>query len=310
MQVATSILQLIGATPLLRLAELESRGGAELWAKLEFMNPGGSVKDRIGLAMVRAAASEGQLRPGCTVVEATAGNTGISVALAAVRLGYQAILVVPEKYSIEKQKLIRALGGEVVLTPTDAGMEGAQQRARELTEATTGAVYLDQFSNHANPRAHELTTGPEILDQTAGKVDAFVAGCGSGGTFSGVVRFLKRKIPVLYAVAVEPQGSILGGGKPGSHEVEGIGMDKIHPTMDTSLADEIVTVPDPQAFAMVRRLAGVCGVLAGSSGGANVFAALRVAARLGGASRVVTVIPDSGERYLSKEILAMFPEEP
>lgn len=307
MRVVTSVLELIGQTPLLRLGEFED-GGAEIWAKLETANPGGSVKDRIGLGMVLAAEQDGRLSPGGTIVEATAGNTGIGLALAGVRRGYRVILVVPEKYSVEKQKLMRALGAEVVVTPTEQGMAGAQARAREITAATPGAVYVDQFSNPANPRTHELTTGPEIYQQTGGRLDAIVVGCGSGGTFMGAVRYLKSKLPELWAVAVEPQGSVLGGGPAGEHLVEGIGMDEIPPIMDRSLADEVITIPDPEAFAMVRRLARECGVLAGSSAGANVAAAVKVARRLGPGKRVVTVIPDSCERYLSKDILQLFPE--
>ncbi|BCW92600.1 MAG: cysteine synthase [Thermoanaerobaculum sp.] len=307
MRVVTSVLELIGQTPLLRLQELED-GSAEIWAKLETANPGGSVKDRIGLGMVLAAEQDGRLSPGGTIVEATAGNTGIGLALAGVRRGYRVILVVPEKYSVEKQKLMRALGAEVVVTPTEQGMAGAQARAREITAATPGAVYVDQFSNPANPRTHELTTGPEIFQQTGGRLDAIVVGCGSGGTFMGAVRYLKSKLPELWAVAVEPQGSVLGGGPAGEHLVEGIGMDEIPPIMDRSLADEVITIPDPEAFAMVRRLARECGVLAGSSAGANVAAAVKVARRLGPGKRVVTVIPDSCERYLSKDILQLFPE--
>ncbi|KDA53379.1 cysteine synthase [Thermoanaerobaculum aquaticum] len=307
MRVVTSVLELIGQTPLLRLQELED-GSAEIWAKLETANPGGSVKDRIGLGMVLAAEQDGRLSPGGTIVEATAGNTGIGLALAGVRRGYRVILVVPEKYSVEKQKLMRALGAEVVVTPTEQGMAGAQARAREITAATPGAVYVDQFSNPANPRTHELTTGPEIYQQTGGRLDAIVVGCGSGGTFMGAVRYLKSKLPELWAVAVEPQGSVLGGGPAGEHLVEGIGMDEIPPIMDRSLADEVITIPDPEAFAMVRRLARECGVLAGSSAGANVAAAVKVARRLGPGKRVVTVIPDSCERYLSKDILQLFPE--
>jgi len=306
-KVATSVLELIGQTPLLRLGELEE-GGAEIWAKLETANPGGSVKDRIGLGMILRAEQEGRLQPGGTIVEATAGNTGIGLALAGSRKGYRVILVVPEKYSVEKQKLMRALGAEVILTPTEEGMAGAQAKARAIAAATPGAVYVDQFSNPANPATHELTTGPEIYQQTAGKLDAIVVGCGSGGTFMGVARYLKSRIPGLLAVAVEPQGSVLGGGEPGPHMVEGIGMDEIPPIMERQLADEVITVPDPEAFAMVRRLARACGVLAGSSGGANVAAAVKVARRLGPGKRVVTVIPDSCERYLSKQILDLFPE--
>ncbi|MCS7181684.1 MAG: cysteine synthase family protein [Thermoanaerobaculum sp.] len=308
MRVVTSVLELIGQTPLLRLGELED-GGAEIWAKLETANPGGSVKDRIGLGMVRAAESTGQLKPGGTIVEATAGNTGIGLALAGRRCGYRVILLVPEKYSVEKQKLMRALGAEVIVTPTEEGMEGARQRARQLAERTPGAVYVDQFANPANPGTHEATTGPEIYQQMQGQLDAIVVGCGSGGTFMGAVRYLKARIPHLWAVAVEPQGSVLGGGQPGTHLVEGIGMDEIPPIMDPGLADEVMMIPDPEAFAMVRRLAQECGVLAGSSAGANVAAAVKVAQRLGAGKRVVTVIPDSCERYLSKQILELFAEE-
>ncbi len=308
MRVATSILELVGHTPLLRLGEIEPAGGAEIWAKLEAANPGGSVKDRIGLAMVAAAEADGRLGPGGTVVEATAGNTGIGLALAGRRRGYRVVLMVPEKYSAEKQALMRALGAEVVVTPNDGGMAGAQRLAREFAASTPGAVYLDQFSNPANPAAHESGTGPEIWDQTEGRVDAFVAGCGTGGTFVGTVRYLKALNPRLLAVAVEPQGSVLGGGESGPHEVEGIGMDTIPPVVDRSLIDEVLTVTDPEAFGMVRRLAGACGVLAGSSGGAAVAGAVRVASRLRRDRRLVTVIPDSCERYISKQILHLFPE--
>lgn len=306
-RVANSILELIGQTPLLRLAELEN-GGAEIWAKLENLNPGGSVKDRIGLGMVRAAEADGRLKPGSTIVEATAGNTGIGLALVGARKGYRVILVVPQKYSVEKQKLMRALGAEVVVTPTEEGMAGAQAKAKAIAESIPGAFYIDQFSNPANPQSHEDTTGPEIFQQTGGRLDAIVVGCGSGGTFVGTVRYLKKRLANLYAVAVEPEGSVLGGGPAGPHLVEGIGMDEIPPVMEPLLADEIITIPDPEAFAMVRRLARECGMLAGSSGGANVAAAVKVAARLGPGKRVVTVIPDSCERYMSKNILELFPE--
>ena len=309
MRTVTSIVDLIGHTPMLRLAELEPPCGAELWAKLEAYNPGFSVKDRVGLALVRAAEADGRLRAGGTIVEATAGNTGLALALVGRRAGYRVVLVVPESFSVEKQRLMRALGGEVVTTPTADGMRGAKARARSIAEATEGAVYVDQFSNAANPEAHATTTGPEIWQQMDGRVDGLVAGCGSGGTFTGTARFLKQKNPGLVAIAVEPQGSVLAGGEPGPHEVEGIGMDTVYETMDLSLADEVVTVEDPDAFRWVRRLATDCGVLAGSSAGAAVHAAVRLAARLGAGRRVVTVIPDSSERYLSKKIYDLFTEE-
>jgi len=307
MRVAENVLDLVGATPMLRLRQLEG-GGAEIWAKLEMLNPGGSVKDRIGAAMVEAAEADGRLRPGGTVVEATAGNTGIGLALAGVQRGHRVVLFVPEKYSVEKQHLMRALGAEVVVTPTEEGMAGAQRRARSFAAATPGAVWVDQFSNPANPGAHEETTGREILAQTGGRVDALVVGCGSGGTLTGIARCLRRQLPALLVVAVEPQGSVLGGGEPGPHAVEGIGMDEVHPIVDRALIDEVIAIDDPEAFATVRRLARACGVLAGSSAGANVAAAIRVAARLGLGRRVVTIVPDSCERYLSKDILRLFAE--
>jgi cysteine synthase A len=310
MRTVESILDLIGNTPLLRLKELETAGGGEIWAKLESLNPGFSVKDRIALSLIKCAEADGSLAPGGTIVEATAGNTGLALAMVGRRLGYRVVLTVPEQFSVEKQRLMRALGGEVVLTPSEDGIPGAQRKAREIAESTPGAVYVNQFSNVANPGAHAATTGPEIYDQMGGDIDALVAGCGSGGTFSGVARFLKTEIPNLLAVAVEPKGSILGGGEPGTYEVEGIGMSALHPTMDLDVADEIISVPDDRAFQYVRRLAAECGVLAGSSAGAAVWAAVQVAQRLGAGTRVVTLIPDSSERYLSKDIYEKFPENP
>lgn len=309
MRTVDSILDLIGKTPLLRLKELEDPDGGEIWAKLESLNPGFSVKDRVGLALIRRAEADGRLAPGGTVVEATAGNTGLALAMVGRRLGYNVVLVIPEQFSIEKRRLMRALGGEVVVTPADGGIPGAQRRAREIADSTPGAVYVDQFGNPANPEAHFATTGPEIYEQMGGRLDALVAGCGSGGTFSGVASYLKQEIPNLLAVAVEPKGSILSGSEPGTYEIEGIGMSTIHPTMDLDLADEIISVPDAAAFEWVRRLAAECGVLAGSSAGAAVWAAARVAKRLGPAKKVVTVIPDSAERYLSKDIYDRFLEE-
>jgi len=308
MQTVETIIDLIGKTPMLRLKELEESDGGEIWAKLESFNPGFSVKDRIALALIQRAEADGKLRPGGTVVEATAGNTGLALAMVARRFGYRVVLVLPEQFSVEKQQLIRALGGDVVLTPADDGMPGAQKKAREIADNTPDSVYVDQFANPANPEAHTVTTGPEIYEQMGGHLDALVAGCGSGGTFSGAARYLKREIPHLLAVAVEPKGSILAGGELGSYEIEGIGMSTLHPTMDLDLADEIICVPDANAFLWVRRLAAECGVLAGSSAGAAVWAAAQVAKRLGTGKRVVTIIPDSAERYLSKDIYDRFRE--
>jgi cysteine synthase len=309
MEAVESLLDLIGRTPLLRLREIENSEGGEIWAKLESLNPGFSVKDRIGLALIRRAEADGRLAPGGTVVEATAGNTGLALTMVGRRLGYRVVLLMPEQFSVEKRRLMRALGGEVIITPEEDGMEGAQRRALEIVQETPGAVYVDQFANPANPEAHYATTGPEIYEQMGGRLEALVAGCGSGGTFSGTARYLKQEIPHLLAVAVEPKGSVLSGGEPGPYEIEGIGMSTIHPTMDLDLADEIISVPDATAFRWVRRLAAECGVLAGSSAGAAVWAAAQVAKRLGTGKKVVTVIPDSSERYLSKDIYDRFVED-
>ncbi len=301
-RIVSDIRDLIGDTPMLRLVKLGVPVGVELFAKLEFMNPGGSVKDRIGLALLEAAEQSGQLAPGGTVIEPTAGNTGIGLALAALGRGYQVIFTVPERFSQEKQELMRALGAQVVQTPTEAGMEGAIRRARELAAATPGAFVPQQFANPVNPRAHYESTGPEIWRDLEGRLDVFVAGIGSGGTFTGVARFLKHHSPGVRCVAVEPEGSVLGGGKPGPHKTEGIGMEKIHPIIDTSLMDAIYTVRDEDAFATVAELARREGVLAGSSAGAAVWAALREAERAQPGTRLCVVLPDSSERYLSKQI--------
>lgn len=298
----SSILELIGGTPVLELRRVVPPGGASLHAKLETMNPGGSVKDRIAIGMIRAAERSGELGLGGTIVEPTAGNTGIGLALVGVQLGYRVILVVPEHFSIEKRKLMEALGGEVVLTPEDDGMKGAIAKARELAGQIPGGYVPQQFSNPGNAQIHYETTGAEIWEQMEGRIDAVVIGSGTGGTFTGVTRFLKERNPSLYAVVVEPEGSVLQGGEPGPHDVEGIGASFIPEALDLNLADEIVMVPDSPAFEMVARLAREEGLLCGSSAGANVVAAVQVAERLGKDRRVVTVIPDSSERYLSKGI--------
>ncbi|HHV54668.1 MAG TPA: cysteine synthase family protein [Firmicutes bacterium] len=305
-RVYDSVQEMIGHTPMVRVHGFGLPEGVEIYAKLEFMNPGGSVKDRIGLEMLAAAEREGRLRPGGTVIEPTAGNTGIGIALAAVGRGYRLIFVVPEKFAMEKQELMRALGGEIVHTPTSAGMAGAIRRAYELAAEIPGAVVLQQFRNPANPLAHFKTTGPEIYQQLGGRLDVFVAGVGSGGTFTGCSLYLKARIPHLKAVAVEPEGSILRGGPAGSHETEGIGVEFIPDTLDTSLIDEVVTVPDARAFQMVRELAQRCGLLVGSSSGAAFWAAWQVAQRCVHPTRIAVIFPDSSERYLSKGIYRKF----
>ena len=298
-----SILDLIGNTPMLEMLRISPAGGATIFAKLEFLSPGMSVKDRIGVGMIVRAASAGELQPGGTIIEPTAGNTGIALALAGVRMGYKVILCVPENFSEEKREVMKALGGTVVLTPKDDGMKGAIARAHELAASIPNSYVPQQFANPYNTESHYTTTGPEIWEQMDGRVDGWVAGAGTGGTFSGVARYLKERNPDCWCVVVEPQGSVLKGGEAGPHEVEGIGASSfIPPVLDLSLADEIIQVYDDPAFAMVRRMATEEGVLGASSAGANLYAALEVARRFEAGKRIVTLIPDASERYMSKGI--------
>lgn len=297
------MIDLIGNTPIVKLGQVSPKGGATIFAKLEFMNPGFSIKDRIAVGMIRDAEEKGLLQPGGTIIEPTAGNTGIGLALVGRQLGYNVILVVPESYSVEKQKLMRALGGTVVNTPSDDGMEAAIDKAHSLSKETPNSYVPQQFENRSNTDTHYRTTGPEIWAQMEGQVDGFVAGSGSGGTFAGVARFLKEKRSSIRTIVVEPEGSILGGGEPGPHDVEGIGASSFIPgALDLDLADEIVMVYDDPAFAMVERLAREEGLLCGSSSGAAVCAAVDLASTMEQGEHVVTIIPDSSERYLSKNI--------
>jgi cysteine synthase len=302
LRVADDIIQLVGETPILKLKRLVPAGSADIFAKLEYLNPGGSLKDRAAIGIIRRAEQEGKLVRGGTIVEATAGNTGIGLALIGVNRGYKVKLFVPEKFSEEKVMIMRALGAEVTRTPDAEGMQGAIKQAKELAAADPGAFLAAQFENPANPDFHYETTAREIFEQMDGKVDAVALGCGTCGTFTGVARYLKERLPRVLAFAVETQGSVLGGGPPGPHKVEGIGNTFIPKTFDPSVCDEVIKVTDDEAFATVKQLAAVEGVLSGSSGGAAVFAALKIAARLGAGKRVVTIIPDSAERYLSKKI--------
>jgi cysteine synthase A len=302
LRVADDITQLVGATPMLQLKRLVPSGSADVFAKLEYLNPGGSVKDRAAIGIIRRAEQDRTLRPGGTIVEATAGNTGIGLALIGVNRGYKVRLFVPENFSQEKVIIMRALGAEVTRTPDAEGMQGAIDRAKALVAGDPMAFMAGQFENPANPDYHYETTAHEIFEQMDGRIDALALGCGTCGTFSGVARYLKEKLPRVLAYAVETQGSVLGGGPLGHHKVEGIGTSFIPKTFDASVCDDVLMVTDEDAFDAVKELAAKEGVLAGSSGGAAVFAALKVAKELGTGKRVVTIVPDSAERYLSKKI--------
>jgi cysteine synthase A len=302
LRVAEEITELMGQTPMLHLRRVVGAEAAAVYAKLEFLNPGGSVKDRAALGMILDAERRGLLQPGSTILEATAGNTGVGLALVGVNRGYRVILFVPEGFAEEKCILMRAFGATVVRTPEDEGMKGAIRQTIAAAAEIPGAFTALQFDNQANPRFHHDTTAVELWEQMDGRVDAFVGGVGTGGTFSGIARFLKEKGPTILTVAVEPQGSILQGGEAGHHKVEGIGVSFVPKTFDREVADEIMMVKDENAFAMVKRLAAEEGLLGGSSAGAIVFAAIEIAHRLGPGKRVATIIPDSAERYLSKKI--------
>ena len=300
--IAENIIDIVGETPVLHLKRIVSAGSADLYAKLEYMNPGGSIKDRAAIGIIRRAEEQGKLRPGATIFEATAGNTGIGLALIGVNRGYKVNLFVPEKFSQEKVMIMRALGAEVTRTPDAEGMEGAIRRMREAASQLPDSFVAGQFENQANPDFHYQTTAQEIWEQMEGRLDAIVIGAGTGGTFTGVARLVKEKNPKALAIVVETVGSVLGGGPKGNHKVEGIGASFIPKTFDGSLADQIIAVSDPDAFNTVKELAAKEGVLGGSSAGANVFAAMQVARKLGPGKRVLTIIPDSAERYLSKKI--------
>jgi cysteine synthase A len=302
LRVTDDITELVGQTPMLRFKRIVPSSSADVFAKLEYLNPGGSVKDRAAIGIIRRAEQEGRLKPGGAIVEATAGNTGIGLALIGVNRGYKVALFVPERFSEEKVIIMRALGADVTRTPDDQGMLGAIKQAQEYAAKTPDSFMALQFDNPSNPDYHYQTTAEEIFEQMEGKLDAIVIGSGTAGTFTGVARYMKKKLPRVVAVAVETQGSILGGGPPGKHKVEGIGASFIPKNFDRSVCDQILMVSDKDAFDTVKELAAKEGVLSGSSGGANVFAAMQVAQKIGAGKRVVTMIPDSAERYLSKKI--------
>ncbi|MBR6403399.1 MAG: cysteine synthase family protein [Eubacterium sp.] len=297
--VYSSVQDMIGNTPILKINHMGVKPGVNVYAKLELMNPAGSVKDRVGQYMIKDAEERGILKPGGTIVDATAGNTGIGIAVAALNKGYKIIFAVPEKFSIEKQKVMMALGAEIVHTPRAEGMLGADRKADEIIAKTPGAISLKQFKNPANPLSHYETTGPEIYKQLDGKVDYFVAGAGSGGTFSGVVRYLKEQNPEIKGVLADPYGSIIGGGEHADYDIEGIGNDFIADTMDVTLIDKVIKITDTEAFEASRALALNEGILAGSSSGAALHAALKLAEEIE-SGNIVVVFPDRGDRYLSK----------
>ncbi|SHF50458.1 cysteine synthase [Caldanaerobius fijiensis DSM 17918] len=295
-----NIVELIGRTPIVRLNKVVSEDEAEVLVKLESFNPGGSVKDRIAFNMIRRAEESGKLKPGMTIVEPTSGNTGIGLAMICAVKGYRLILVMPDTMSIERRNLLASYGAELILTPGIEGMKGALKKVEELLESHNDYIMLNQFENPANPEIHELTTGQEILKATKGELDAFVAGVGTGGTISGVGRVLKRSNSNIKVYAVEPETSaVLSGEKPGPHRIQGIGAGFIPQTLDRNVVDEVIKVNDQKAFEMSLRLAREEGILCGISSGANVLAAIQVAQQLGKGKRVVTVLPDTGERYLS-----------
>lgn len=299
--IADSVLSLIGATPLVRLRRVIPQGAAHVLGKMENLNPGGSVKDRIALSMIEEAERTGELRPGSTIVEPTSGNTGIGLALVAAVKGYRMILTMPEDMSVERRRLLERYGAELILTPAVEGMSGAVFAARQLVKKNQNYFMPQQFENESNPRVHELTTGREILEATGGQVDAFVAGVGTGGTITGVGRALRQALGNdVLIVAVEPARSpVLSGGRAGMHAIQGIGASFVPGVLDKDIYSEVIRIEDKDAIAMARRIAHEEGILAGISSGANVFAARKVAERLGEGKTIVTIICDTGERYLS-----------
>ena len=299
MRVAQSVSELIGKTPIVKLNRIVESDSADIYLKLEFMNPGSSVKDRIALAMIEDAEKKGLLKEGDTIIEPTSGNTGIGLAMVAAAKGYKAILVMPETMSIERRNLLRAYGAELVLTPGPEGMGGAIRRATELAKEH-GYFIPQQFQNQSNPEIHRLTTGPEIVEQMGDQLDAFIAGIGTGGTITGAGEVLKEAYKDIKIYAVEPADSpVLSGGKPGPHKIQGIGAGFVPETLDVEVYDEIIQVKTEQAFEYARRVAKEEGILVGISSGAVIYAATEVAKKLGKGKKVLVIIPSNGERYLS-----------
>ncbi len=298
-KIANNISELIGNTPVVKLNKIVEDGSAEVYLKLEYMNPGSSVKDRIALAMIEDAEEKGLLKPGTTIVEPTSGNTGIGLAWVAAAKGYKAILVMPDTMSMERRNLLKAYGAQLILTPGKDGMKGAIAKAEELVNEH-GYFMPQQFKNEANPEVHRKTTGKEIVEQMGDQLDAFISGIGTGGTITGAGEVLREKYKDIKIIAVEPADSpILSGGTPGPHKIQGIGAGFIPDTLNTNIYDEIIKVENEQAFEQARKAAKEEGILGGISAGAAIFAALEVAKKLGTGKKVLAIIPDNGERYLS-----------
>ncbi|EGT4141259.1 cysteine synthase family protein [Clostridium perfringens] len=301
MKYYNDIRDLIGNTPILKLNNISTKEGVNIYAKIEGTSPGGSCKDRVGIYMVEKAEKEGKLKSGSTIIEATAGNTGIGIALAAINKGYKIIFIVPNKFSIEKQKIMKALGAEIINTPKEEGMEGAINLANSLLSEIPNSLSLNQFKNEANPLAHYETTGRELYDGLDGQIDYFVAGAGSGGTISGVLKFLKENISEVKGILADPVGSIIGGGQCGTYKIEGIGNNFIPETMDMSLVDDVIKVNDEEAFDAVKLLAKKEGLIVGSSSGAAFAAVLKLAEKIE-EGNIVTIFPDRGDRYFSTDL--------
>lgn len=302
MEVVKSIHELIGKTPIVEITKFALPKDVRLFAKLEYFNPGGSIKDRLGKELIERALATGKVTDGGTIVEPTAGNTGIGLALSAIPYNLNVVVCIPEKFSIEKQELMKALGAKVVHTPTSEGMKGAIQKAKELIETIPNAYCPQQFANADNPLTYYKTLGPEVYEQLDGHIDIFVAGAGTGGTFMGTAQYLKEQNPLIKTVIVEPEGSILNGGQAGPHKTEGIGMEFVPDYINPSYFDDIHTIEDDLAFKAVQELAAKEGLLVGSSSGAAFMAALKEAQKAKPGTNILTIFPDSSERYLSKKI--------
>ena len=302
MKVYKNVHQLIGNTPLLELTHFPLPEKVRLFAKLEYYNPGGSIKDRLGFELVNNALKLGKISPGGTIIEPTAGNTGIGLALAAINMGIRVMVCVPEKFSMEKQEIMKAFGAEIVQTPTSLGMKGAIKKAKELQKEIPNSYIPGQFENEENPETYYKTLGPEIWEQLDQQIDIFIAGAGTGGTFMGTSQYLKEQNPSIKTIIVEPEGSILNGGESGPHKTEGIGMEFLPEYMDRNYFDAIYTVSDDDAFHYVKQAALKEGLLIGSSSGAALYAALEEAKKTNKGGNIVVVFPDSSERYMSKKI--------